>query len=732
MSMPATAKVVEDLKAEQPFSDVHVFLTQHGFDDNETEIHALLELGLQPKNLFCFLKTGTRPLVAGRLRERGINIYDNAYDLRHSRNPFVEPLVKFIDDAFSLKGKTLDEQIAQLREYERTSEKNRPKVLLVDEGFKVGKVLVTLQQSDNELVREKYRIIANLCPMVAHTEGDLIKGGKGLAQAEEKAKELGRAVPILPRTINMARSPAKKFEGNLIGQSVWLDTYQLLHMLKEPEAIALRPKETLVVGYGVVAAKAQPQLQAGHNVWIWDVDPKALLQAYRDKEARSYTATAEIHIPVDKRLLERVVARGGDRNDKEFVDALMVSKKEWFAHGHMVVSNTGAPGGSLRAEDFEHLPAGAILASGASGDYEFGTNLARKENPYLKKIHDQDGKVEFPLAGNGSDPLSVRVSSGDEGNFDHQVYETHSKSVDPKRFMILRGGYAANRLYGLPPAAADLTVAIMIQSMHQAIQPDISPRPKSGLWLVECDSDGQDKLMDIVDANLVKNNLGTLANPNFANLDIHWHRPAVPFFPTIKNEIKKEIEGEGRRNREGRAHTSERYVRSGLAACKQFNLSPLSFALKCDTKAIFGGSDDLRTLQQEIWGDPYINNFFIEVQQPQRTIAHTLYAIFAQHGAAQDDLIDEKAKAIATQLGFDDLQWQKLLATRDMYSLVPKDYAASSPSSNHAEDIRQKARRSLQQGVSTITVGAPTQEQLRGIAGRKEMHKKILELLGTF
>ncbi|HVK95966.1 MAG TPA: hypothetical protein VM571_14710 [Noviherbaspirillum sp.] len=711
MNMPATRAVIDELKPQQPFADVHVFQAQHAFDHDETQARGLFELGLKPKKLSYFPKTGARALVLDRLSRMGVQMYDNAYDLRHSRNPVIEPLVEFLDQSFGLTGMPLEQQIKQLRTYaDGSSDHSKPNILLVDEGFKVGKALITLQQSDDAQMREKYRIISNLCPMVAHTEGDIIKGGKALAQAEQEAIAQGKPAPILPRTINMAQSPAKKFEGFSIGQDVWLATNQLLDMIGEPEAIAQRPKETLLLGYGVVAAKAQPQLQSGHDVYIWDIDPKALLQAYKDQEANSTNQkTGKLHIPVDRATLERVVARGGARDDEELVKALAASKKEWFSHGHMVVSNTGAPSGSLRANDFEFLPDGAILTSGASGDYEFGTTSGREKNPHLARLSAKEGRVDFPLAGAGSNAISMRTASGDHAYFDHQVYETHSQTSNAKRFMILRGGYAVNRLYGTPPPFMDTTKAIMIRSMYEAIQPHNDDRPQSGLWLVEPDHAAQNRIIDTVNTNLATNSLGTLDEPDFTNVDPHWHRPAVPASPHPSEPGKSE------------GYTSERFVQSGIAACKTYNISPLSFALICNPGDDLAHSQDLRMLQQEISSATTSDGLSTETARPQRTIAHTLYAVFAREAAEPMDGIDAEVNAARTQLGIDDQQWADLLNLRDDYGMSPADYSVlPSPDATEAADDLRKGRELMQECISTISIGAPTQEQLRGDPLRRE------------
>ena len=719
VNMAANRAVIEKLKSKQPFSGVHVFQAEHGFDSNEAQILGLFELGLDPKKFWYYPKTGVRPLMPGRLRSRGSHVYDNTYDLRKSRNSAKDHLVKFFDEAFALKDMDIKQQIEQLRRYaDGSSGHSKPQVLLVDEGFKVGQALVNLQQSDDPQIREKYALISNLCAMVAHTEGDIIKGKKTLTRAEKDAKTQGRPAPVLPRTINMAQSPAKKLEGFTIGQDVWMATNHLLDMMKEPEAIAQRPKETLLIGYGAIAAKGKPQLQAGHDVWIWDIDPKALLRAYEDDEKQPGSGTGKVHIPVDRATLERVVARGGAQNDEEFVNALAASKKEWFGHGHMVIGNTGATTGCLGADDFALLPDGAILSSGASGDYEFGTASARKNNPHLAHIPATDGCVDFPLAGPGSDSKKVRVALGDQTYFDHQVYETCSETTDPKRFMILRGGYVTNRLRGMPLPFIDIAMATLTQSMYEALQPHNDSRPREGLWLIDPDPDAQNQMIDIANQNLIANNLGTLEDPDFSNADPHWYRPAVPQSPH-SNEFS-----------EADGYTSERFVQSGLAACKAYNISPSSFALICDPNINLANSQDLLTLQQEMFPEHETSSKgSMETARPQRTIAHTLYAIFARAATEQNDGIEEEVNAVRTRLGINDSQWEKLLETRDAYGMVPSNYGVlpSFKSAEESDDI-QKGRASMQQCISVITINAPTQAQLRGDHERRE---KIMSDLRT-
>ncbi len=726
INMAATRAVIDKLKSVQPFAGMHVFQAEHGFDSNETQMRGLLELGLDPKRLWYFPKTGARALVLDRLRHIGVRVYDNPYDLRSFRNPATKHITAFLDKAFALEGMDIKQQIEQLHRYANGSaDHSKPRVLLVDEGFKIGQALVDLQQSDDPKIREKYALVSDLCAMVAHTEGDIIKGKRALAHAKEDTTIQGRAAPILPRTINMAQSRAKKFEGFTVGQNVWMSMNQLLAQMGESEAIALRPKETLLMGYGVIAAKAQPQLQAGYDVWIWDIDPKTLLQAYEDHEKQPGSGTGKIHIPVDRATLERVVARGGARDDEELVNALAAAKKEWFGHGHIVMGNTGAPTGCLGPDDFELLPDGAMLSSAASGDYEFGTASARKNNPHLAHIPATDGYVDFPLTGSSSDSKKVRVAFGDQAYFDHQVYETRNKTGGTKRFMVLRGGYVVNRLYGMPLPFIDIAMAVLIQCMYEAIQPHKDSRPQHmGLWLIDPDPDAQNQIINIANQNLVTNNLGTLEEPNFANADPHWHRPALPPSPHPSESSEPS---------EADSYTSERFVQSGLAACDAYNISPSSFALICDPNSELANSQDLLTLQREMFPTHETSSKgSIETARSQRTIAHTLYALFARAATEPNDSVDgveAEVNAARTRLGIDDSQWTKLLETRDAYGMVPSDYEVL-PSFKSAEesDNIQKGRESMQQCISIITINAPTQEQLRGDHERRE---KIMSSLRT-
>jgi len=722
INMAATRAVIDKLKLGQPFAGMHVFQAEHGFDSNETQMRGLLELGLESKRLWYFPKTGARALVLDRLRHIGVRVYDNPYDLRSFRNPATKHLTAFLDKAFALEGMDIKQQIEQLHRYaDGSADHSKPQVLLVDEGFKIGQALVDLQQSDDPQIREKYALVSDLCAMVAHTEGDIIKGKRALGRAEEDTTIPGRAAPILPRTINMAQSRAKKFEGFTVGQNVWMSMNQLLAQMGEPEEIALRPKETLLMGYGVIAAKAQPQLQAGHDVWIWDIDPKMLLRAYEDHEKQPGSGTGKVHIPVDRAILERVVARGGARDDAELVNALAASKKEWFGHGHIVMGNTGAPMGCLGSDDFELLPDGAILSSAASGDYEFGTTSARKNNPHLAHIPATDGYADFPLTGSSSDSKKVRVAFGDQAYFDHEVYETRNKTGGTKRFMVLRGGYVVNRLYGMPLPFIDIAMATLVQCMYEAIQPHNDSRPHRGLWLNDPDPDAQDQIINTANQNLITNNLGTLEEPNFANADPHWHRPALPPSPH-PSAPSEPSEADG--------YTSERFVQSGLAACDAYNISPSSFALICDPNGDLAGSQDLLTLQRAMFPTHGTSSKgAVESARPQRTIAHTLYALFARAATEPNDGVQAEVNAVRTRLGINDSQWTKLLEARDAYGMVPSDYGVL-PSFKSAEesDNIQKGRESMQRCISIITINAPTQEQLRGDHERRE---KIMSSLRT-
>jgi hypothetical protein len=719
MNMAGVRLVIDELKPQQPFSDVHVFQAQHAFESDETQARGLLELGLKPKNLWFFPKTGARALVLDRLRLMGAQIYDAPYDLRASRNSATAPLVAFLDQAFGLEGLPATEQLARLKALQDGSGMARtPSVLLVDEGFKLGAALLDLQQSDDPQLNQKYRLMSTLCSMVAHTEGDIIKGNKAMAKAERNTPP-GAVAPVLPRTVNMAQSPAKKLEGILIGHDVWLSTNQVVASLGAPEVRARRPKEALVVGYGAVSAHAQPQLQAGYDVWVWDIDPTALLRAYADHETQPGAGTGRLHIPVDRATLERVVERGAAKDDPEFLAALNAAKGKWFSHGHMVVGNTGAPEGSLGVEEFGLLPDGAILSSGASGDYEFGTKTKRDANQKkLVPVATQDGQAEFPLAGAGAERIPVRVASGDQPYYDHKVYEVHSGTADAKRLMILRGGYVINRLHGTPSEFIDVTKAMMVRSMYEAIQPHTDARPQNGLWLVETDAAAQGRIVAAVNTNLAEQGLGSLEEPNFGKVDLNWHRPAVPPSP---HPIQPS---------ETMGHTSERYVQSGRSACEAYNLSPMSFSLICDPDAdLMSTSSDLRILEQQMFPAPdIVNGFRAELERPQRTVAHTLYALYAQHGGRSGESVDATVEALRVRLGIDDEGWAKLKAARDEYGLTPSDYAVMAPAGTlgHAS-AADRARISMQECISVLTIVAPTQAQLKGDPQRRDKITGVLQ-----
>jgi hypothetical protein len=709
MSMPGLRSVIDEIRAieDRPFDGVHLFQAQHAFDADESQVRGLLELGLDPAQLWYFPKTGARALALDRLRRAGVQVYDNAYDLRRFRRQAEPHLVKFLDRAFGLEGVPLEEQVRRLRAHPSQSPgRPKPRVLLVDEGFKVGQVLVALQLSDDEGVREKYVLISGACSMVAHTEGDIIKGAKAMADAQTKAAALGVHAPVLPRTVNMAQSAAKKLEGFWIGHDVWLATNQLLNSLGDPETIARRPKEALVIGYGVVAAKAQPQLRAGYDVWVWDIDPRALLRAYQDHEKTPGSGTGKLHVPVDRAVLERVIAGGGSRHGEQFVQALSAAKNEWFAHGHLVVGNTGALVGSLSAGDFDLLPDGALLASGASGDYEFGTQAARGENPHLTRVlQDGGGRVDFPLGGAGSGSTSVVIASDDQSYFDHEVYETRGGTADAKRLMILRGGYVVNRLYGSPPAFIDVTKAMMVRSMYEAMQPHVDVPPGSGLWLVDPDREAQQRLIDVVNRNLAAQGLGSLEEPNSAAIPVDWHRPAVPPSP----HPDRSVESEG--------NTSERFVQCGLEACRAYNISAQSFALICDPENWPTNAQDVQLLERAMRAEATKS---AATPQPPRTVAHTLYALFARNTTPSSRGLDAEVNQARKQLGIDDGLWASLVGLRDTHGMLPAAYGAlpRAPAVGPS-DAEQRGRASMQDCISVVTIGAPTQAQIKGDPNRR-------------
>jgi hypothetical protein len=590
--------------------------------------------------------------------------------------------------------------------------------LLVDEGFKVGQALLDLQTprvvegllrdgvlarnkpGENALDvaknREKYGLIADLSGMVAHTEGDIIKGQKSIAKAERAAIEQSMPLPKLPRTVNMAQSPAKKLEGFSIAHDSWFSTNYVLDQMHQPQAIATRPKEALIMGYGAVAGKGQPQLQSGYHLWIWDIDPAALLRAHQDHAAQ--VASGQVHIPVSKSVLEGVMARGGHRNDPEFVAALSQAKPQWLAHGHMVVGNTGAPGGSLSPAELAALPDGAILTSAGSGNYEFGTPASRQAQPqHLRAVAPTHGKVDFALGGAGTRPVKVPVGLGDQAYYNHQVYETHNAAGQAKRLMILRGGYAINRLYGMPSQFSDITRSIMLRSMHEALKPHNDTRPKSGLWLVDADAKVQRQLIDAVNGNLAKQGLGHLEEPNFTNIAHDWHWPSVaqPHFRRIKREPPS-------------TYTPERFVQSGFNAFQAHNLSPAGFALIADAPRMKANARNIDILQAELLNDASLNT------QPQRTLAHVLYGVYAQNSRLPSG-VDAKVNAARQKLGIDDAQWQQWLSMPDAFGLKPSDYA----SLVGGDAPNQQAKQSMQQAIASVSINPPSFARLRGDAGRK-------------
>ena len=217
--------------------------------------------------------------------------------------------------------------------------------------------------------------------------------------------------------------------------------------------------------------------------------------------------------------------------------------------------------------------------------------------------------------------------------------------------------------------------------------------------------------MGVIQKSLAEKNLGRLDEPDFSNVDLNWHRPSMPPSPRALEPAERA------------GYTSERFVHSGLSACRTYNISPSSFALICGgVSADLFASEDLHLLHQEMFSKQAANDVVaLEAARPQRSIAHTLYSIFAREATASKEGLDAEINAARKHLRINDHQWATLLASPDEFGFTPDSYAVlpGKTPEEDADDL-QRARHSMQDCISVLSIGAPTREQLKGISDRKE------------
>lgn len=291
-------------------------------------------------------------------------------------------------------------------------QRRHSRLLILDEG---GKLIVALHE-EPRLRTQAHRVVC-----VEQTE-------KGILEVERmQASGIHLACPVW----NVARCDLKKsWEGPIIGVDVVLSTWRMLDDIGF-ERGALLPKEAVVLGYGAVGkGVAQALLRENWQVFVYDPN-----------EARSEEARQGGCIISDRAGLLRNI----------------------LPHAYLLFGCAGClPGhAALSGDVWEHLPEGALVVNGASGDYQFSW----KTNAEDTHLTCDDGKYKSRWR-----EQNIILGRTDEP-FPHRILV-----VADKRLLVAFGGCPVNRVVDIPAPYIDLTQALMLETSILAIlSPDVAP-----------------------------------------------------------------------------------------------------------------------------------------------------------------------------------------------------------------------------------------------------------------
>lgn len=266
--------------------------------------------------------------------------------------------------------------------------------------------------------------------------------------------------------VDVARSPAKKAtESPMIGESVVAAIESML-LQANPTLSSTEKRSAVVLGFGAVGVEVAASLKRrGHSVHVWDSDPTRRAAA----QAAGYLV-------------------GDDR-------------QETLKHGALLIGCTGR--GSLRFDEYDLLPDGAVLANAASDNHELGcddaafTSLRGMGSVY-------NDMTRWATLG------SLEVKVGDAQASDPTRSHVVSTSSSGKQQLVLCSGYVVNMAHDIPPAFIQLTRSLLYAACLQAVH-------ETDAGLVPLWSHAQRKIVDVVEHDLARQRL-SLRAPDFRGL----------------------------------------------------------------------------------------------------------------------------------------------------------------------------------------------------------------------
>lgn len=774
--MPALRATSELFEGRPPpLKDAFVFGSQHMFYTNEVFWRQAEKLGLMPENTTIYGKTGASETVGMRLMQRGYTVSGASFaeDLRGAggstgltlptemSNPAINDVRAFFDRIFGETGRypcpaDPGERKKFMADLQRRPPDQRPNIVLLDEGFKVGQALLDLQ------VDEKYKDFMPFCHMVEHTQGGIVKGREQLGKYE-------RNNPVLPPVVNVAESYAKKMlEGPVIAADVnycrnfvQRDIFDSV-VLGNSSDVSIqnlkdkRPKECAVIGFGAVAGEGAPQVLEGYDVHVWDTDPIALRRAIAAaKPSSDGSPGSPISVPIPEGELENLIlaletefklkpedwtapeptpaVTAAKKKAREQLTAWFDSgdhKKEFFSHGYEVFGNTGATSGCLSKADLQHLPDGAMLWSGASGNYEFGgkkgidsyldTSSGGDVEVTESKYDSSTGRCLVPFnltcSPNG-DRQMVDLPRQDKEAVRHRVFDVTAAqekgNAVSKRIMFPRNGVVINRLYGVPPEFIDLTRAIVLTGVAQAAlalrgeaMPGSNASPEGpskasssganpqppGLNLVALDQHAQEQLAAVANENLESHELGSMERPEFDKLATQFIRRRYgdaggnPNYDVLRQPVAVVTDADGARRNHG--------------------LTLLQYCMLSRDELPGAAIDYVKAHSLTKDGKSLLTD------DHGRTPVHTLCTLLGDNQAALDSALDQFQQT----LGLSSDQINTLRHEADKFGVSPNRYAELRSSARASENEKRALDQFHQelQRYSRRGGRKPSQNQLTG------------------
>ena len=421
--MPALDVITARNGGPDALAGFEVVVAQHLFPTTMGLVDALFKNGLDKDKLHLIGKSySTHERTYAALLGQGIDVDSSSrqdHDLAE-------------DAAIRLAGaarRQLTKIFRSVTDDELADKNARPRFVLFDEG---GKLI--------EALHTEFPRYVKLCIGVEHTD-------RGMQLLDDLEKSGGKA--LLP-VVDMARSSAKKlFESTAIGESV------VFHIELELQELGAQPlkKEACVVGYGAVGkATADALRRRGYQIFVHDIDPKALDRARTDG----------CEVPAGDDVTRRATALSPD---------------------------------------------GAILTNAASGTHELGIHdlgdaqLARRTAS--ESLRD-DGTAMTTFRGQ---PIATAP-------FLAPCKHRHLVFVDgDQQHLVLRGGAVVNMTRGMPLEVVQLTLGLVLTSVLQAAKQARAGETKPGR--IALGAGDQQVVVDAVTAALHQQGLPPVSAPDF-------------------------------------------------------------------------------------------------------------------------------------------------------------------------------------------------------------------------